>query len=76
MATEVRIPKFGISMTEATLSEWLVEDGASVEAGVPIYAIEMEKSTNEIQAPAAGKIKFVGEVGEVYEVGALVATIE
>lgn len=76
MATEVRIPKIGISMTEATLSEWMVADGAAVEAGMPLYAIEMDKSTNEVDAPASGTVKLIGEVGEVYEVGTLIATIE
>jgi pyruvate/2-oxoglutarate dehydrogenase complex dihydrolipoamide acyltransferase (E2) component len=76
MATEIRIPKIGISMTEATLSEWMVEDGAAVEAGTPLYTIEMDKSTNEVDAPASGTLKIVGEVGEVYEVGTLIATIE
>ena len=51
MAAEIRIPKIGISMTEATLTEWLAEDGAQVEAGTPLYSIEMDKSTNEIDAP-------------------------
>lgn len=76
MATEIRIPKIGISMTEATLTEWLAEDGATIEAGTPLYAIEMDKSTNEVDAPASGTLKIIGEIGEVYEVGTLVATIE
>lgn len=76
MATEIRIPKIGISMTEATLTEWLAADGATIEAGTPLYAIEMDKSTNEVDAPASGTLTIIGEVGEVYEVGTLVATIE
>lgn len=76
MATEIRIPKIGISMTEATLTEWLAADGASIEAGTPLYAIEMDKSTNEVEAPASGTLTIIGEVGETYEVGTLVATIE
>lgn len=76
MATEIRIPKIGISMTEATLTEWLAENGAQVETGQPLYSIEMDKSTNEVEAPASGILTIVGEVGEVYEVGILIATIE
>lgn len=63
-------------MTEATLAEWLVPNGASIEAGSPLYSMEMDKSTNEVDAPAGGRLKIVGEVGEVYPVGALIATIE
>lgn len=76
MSTEIRIPKIGISMTEATLTEWLVADGASVEAGAPLYTIEMDKSTNEVEAPASGTLKIIGEVGEIYEVGTLIATLD
>ncbi|WP_428310528.1 biotin/lipoyl-containing protein [Hydrocarboniphaga sp.] len=76
MATEIRIPKIGISMTEATLSEWMVADGSAVEAGAPLYAIEMEKSATEVPSPASGKLKIIAEIGEVYEVGTLIATIE
>jgi pyruvate/2-oxoglutarate dehydrogenase complex dihydrolipoamide acyltransferase (E2) component len=76
MATEIRIPKIGISMTEATLTEWLAEDGAAVEAGAPLYALEMDKSTNEVEAPASGTLRIVGEVGEIYEVGTLIAKID
>jgi pyruvate/2-oxoglutarate dehydrogenase complex dihydrolipoamide acyltransferase (E2) component len=76
MATEIRIPKLGISMTEAVLNQWLVEDGAAVQAGTPLYEIEMDKSTNEIEAPASGTLRIIGEVGETYEVGNVIATIE
>lgn len=76
MSIEVRIPKIGISMTEATLTEWLVSDGDTVEAGTPLYALEMDKSTNEVDAPASGTIKLTGEVGEIYEVGDLIAIID
>ena len=76
MATEIRIPKIGISMTEATLTEWLANNGAQVQTGQPLYSIEMDKSTNEVEAPASGILTIVGEIGEVYEVGALIATIE
>jgi len=76
MTTEIRIPKIGVSMTEATISEWCAQDGASVVAGQPLYSIELDKSTNEIESPASGTLRIVGEVGGVYAVGDLVATIE
>lgn len=76
MATEIRIPKIGVSMTEGTISEWCVADGAVVAAGQPLYNIELDKSTNEIEAPVSGTVRILGEAGTVYAVGALVATIE
>ncbi len=76
MATEIRIPKIGVSMTEATLAEWMVPDGATIEAGAILYALEMDKSTNEMEAPVSGTVRQIGAAGEVYEVGTLIATIE
>ena len=37
-------------MSEGELSEWLVADGATVTEGDPLFALESEKSTNEIEA--------------------------
>lgn len=76
MATQVLLPKLGFSMNEGLLSEWMVADGAEVTEGQPIYALESDKSTNEVESPASGKIKILAEIGETYEVGHLLAEIE
>ena len=76
MAEELRIPKLGMTTTEATLQEWLVPDGAMVAAGQPIYAIETDKSTTEIEAQGTGILRQLGEATETYEVGTLIGTIE
>lgn len=76
MATKVLLPKIGFSMNEATLSEWMVQDGAVVTEGQPLYAIESDKSTQEVDSPASGKLRIVAKIGEVYEVGAILAEIE
>jgi pyruvate/2-oxoglutarate dehydrogenase complex dihydrolipoamide acyltransferase (E2) component len=76
MATQVLLPKLGFSMNEGLLSEWMVDDGAEVTEGQPIYALESDKSTNEVESPASGKIKILAEIGETYEVGHLLAEIE
>ena len=76
MPTEIRIPKLGMSMTEATLQEWLVADGAQVAAGTQIYAIETDKSTTEIEAQDAGILRHAAVAGETYDVGAMIGTIE
>lgn len=76
MSTELRIPKIGMSMDEAILSAWLVADGAEVAEGVPIYSVETDKSTVEIEAPASGRLSIVGVEGETYPVGELVGRID
>jgi pyruvate/2-oxoglutarate dehydrogenase complex dihydrolipoamide acyltransferase (E2) component len=75
MSVEVRIPQIGFSMQEGTLAEWLVQDGARVEAGAALYTLEMDKSVQEVAAPASGTLKVHAAVGEIYQVGALIAEI-
>ncbi|MFC4595773.1 biotin/lipoyl-containing protein [Sphingobium tyrosinilyticum] len=76
MATDIILPKIGFSMTEGVLSEWLVADGATVNEGEPLFSIESDKSTNEVEAPATGVVKIIGQPGETYEVGSVIGTIE
>ena len=75
MSVEVRIPQIGFSTQEGTLAEWLVADGGTVQAGKPLYTLELDKSVQEIEAPASGILKIHAQTGEVYAVGALVAEI-
>ena len=76
MATDIILPKIGFSMTEGVLAEWLAQDGATVNEGDPLYAIESDKSTNEVEAPASGTLKIVGAPGETYQVGDIIGSIE
>jgi pyruvate/2-oxoglutarate dehydrogenase complex dihydrolipoamide acyltransferase (E2) component len=75
MSVEVRIPQIGFSMQEGTLVEWLVPDGTRVENGAALYTLELDKATQEVPAPAAGTLKVLAAVGQVYPVGALIAEI-
>jgi 2-oxoglutarate dehydrogenase E2 component (dihydrolipoamide succinyltransferase) len=76
MAIELRIPKLGMSTTEATLQEWLVADGAQVEPGMPIYTVETDKSVTEVEAQDSGVLRQLGLVDETYEVGTVIGIIE
>lgn len=75
MSHEVRIPKLGVAVEQAQITEWLCADGDTVEAGQAIYVLATDKTETEIESPAAGRIAIVGEVDEDYPVGTLVATI-
>jgi pyruvate/2-oxoglutarate dehydrogenase complex dihydrolipoamide acyltransferase (E2) component len=76
MATEVLLPKIGFSMNEGVLAEWLVADGGNAVEGEPLYALESEKSTQEVESPASGTLKIIAQIGETYEVGTVLAVIE
>lgn len=73
---KLTIPKLQMSMTEATLAEWLVPAGTVVEVGQAIYSLESDKSVQEIEAPVAGRLIQTGEAGETYPVGTEIGSIE
>ena len=75
MTIEIRIPKLGMEMTEATLSRWLVEDGSPVAQDDPVYLLETDKVENEVAAPVAGVLHQIGREGETYAVGELIAEL-
>lgn len=76
MTTQVLMPKLGFSMNEGTISEWLINDGGQVTEGQALYALESDKSVQEIEAPVSGTLKILAQVGEVYEVGTVLAEID
>ena len=71
----LKMPKAAVSMQEGVLSEWLAEDGTLVTLGQPVFAIETDKSTLEIECPFAGKLTHIARIGETYRVGEPIAII-
>ena len=77
MATEILLPKIGFSMNEGVVAEWLVADGGQAVEGQPLFSLESDKSTNEVDAPASGTLRIVVQSGgDPVEVGTVLATIE
>jgi pyruvate/2-oxoglutarate dehydrogenase complex dihydrolipoamide acyltransferase (E2) component len=62
-------------MTQATLTEWLADDGAVVAEGQPLYILETDKVETEIEAPTGGVLRRLVAAGESYQVGELLAEI-
>jgi pyruvate/2-oxoglutarate dehydrogenase complex dihydrolipoamide acyltransferase (E2) component len=75
MSTPLTIPRLDMSMTEGTLARWLVEDGATVKEGDPIYVLETEKATQDIEAPLSGRLTRKVPDGSVYPIGAEIGEI-
>ena len=73
---EMKVPMIGESVTEVTLSQWLIEDGAYVKMDEPICEFESDKATLEFPAEAAGKLVHVAAEDDDLSIGALVATID
>ncbi len=76
MATTIAIPKMSQAVTEATITAWLVEDGARVSAGDVLYRLETEKVEMDVEAPVAGVVTITGVAGETYPVGTAIGQID
>jgi pyruvate dehydrogenase E2 component (dihydrolipoamide acetyltransferase) len=79
MSTEVQklgMPKWGLSMTEGRLVEWLVEEGADVAVGDEVAEVETEKINGVVESPVAGVLRrrVAGE-GDVVAVGGLLGVV-
>ena len=76
MAATVKLPKFGLTMEEATINEWMVAIGDSVQQGETIATIDSEKVTMELPSPASGVVaEYLVQVGETVPVGTPLARI-
>jgi pyruvate dehydrogenase E2 component (dihydrolipoamide acetyltransferase) len=75
MATEVVIPKLGMTMKEATIVEWLVPDGGRVEEEQVLFELATDKLDTEATSPAAGILCRAAPEGETLPVGTVVAWI-
>ncbi|MGB5335102.1 MAG: biotin/lipoyl-containing protein, partial [Woeseiaceae bacterium] len=64
MQVTLKMPKGAVSMQAGTIVEWLVSDGDTVQKGQPIYSIESEKATIEIESPFDGVITPIANTGE------------
>lgn len=73
----VRIPQLGEGLQEALLVDFLKQPGEMVSRDEPIYVMETDKATTDVESPYEGKlIEWVVETGSVLEIGAEVAKME
>ena len=77
MASEVKVPTLGESVTEATVGQWLKKPGDPVKLDEPIASLETDKVAVEVPSPIAGVMgqQLVAE-GDTVNVGAVIAVIE
>jgi 2-oxoglutarate dehydrogenase E2 component (dihydrolipoamide succinyltransferase) len=76
MATEIKVPSLGESVTEATVAKWLKRPGEAVALDEPVVELETDKVTLEVPAPAAGTIaEILAEEGANLPVGAVLGRI-
>ncbi len=76
MATDIKIPNVGESITEGTILSWLVEAGEAVAVDQPILELETDKVTAEVPSPVSGVLtEQLYAAGADVEVGAVVARV-
>jgi len=77
MATDIRVPTLGESVTEATIGRWFKKAGDAVVADEPLVELETDKVTVEVPAPAAGVLEEIrAKDGETVGVGAILGSIK
>src|SRR6266581_3372442 len=75
MAVEIKLPRLGQGMESGTIVKWLKSEGEPVEKGEPLYELDTDKVTQEVEADASGVLlKIRVAEGEV-EVGRTIAVI-
>lgn len=76
MATEIKVPTLGESVTTATVARWMKQPGDAVAADEPLVELETDKVTVEVNAPVAGKLGSIAAAeGAEVEVGALLGEV-
>jgi len=76
MSENIVVPMLGESITEATVSKWLKNEGDNVEADEPIVELETDKVNLEVPSPVSGVLtKINSKDGSTVEVGALLGTV-
>ncbi len=70
MPVEVIMPKVDMDMVTGTIAAWHVEEGQTIEKGDPLFDIETDKATMEVESPATGTLHFISaNRGDVVEIG-------
>ena len=76
MNEKIIVPVLGESITEATISKWLKNQGEAIKLDEPIVELETDKVNVEVPSPAEGVLSEINfKNGDTVEVGALLGTI-
>ena len=65
MSEKILVPVLGESITEATVSKWLKNEGDSVEADEPIVELETDKVNLEVPAPVSGTLTKINSISSI-----------
>ena len=76
MAVRLRLAALGHTMERGKVVEWYAQEGGRIELGAPLYSVETDKATVDVEAPAGGVLlRIDADVDREYPVGATLAWI-
>jgi pyruvate dehydrogenase E2 component (dihydrolipoamide acetyltransferase) len=75
MATDVKLPRLGQGMESGTIVRWLKAEGDTVEKGEPLYEVDTDKATQEVEAEASGVLLRIAVAEGEVPVGQTIALI-
>src|SRR5215471_35231 len=76
MSHNIEMPSLGESITEATLSQWLKQEGDRVKVDEPLCELESDKATVDLPSPESGVLRQIKKAGETAHVGEVIGRIE
>jgi pyruvate dehydrogenase E2 component (dihydrolipoamide acetyltransferase) len=73
---ELKMPQWGMNMTEGTILQWYKKEGDAIAAGDPLAEIEIAKAINTLESPVSGTLsKIIAAVNDTIPVQGLIALI-
>jgi 2-oxoglutarate dehydrogenase E2 component (dihydrolipoamide succinyltransferase) len=77
MATEIKVPALGESVTEATVGQWFKKPGEAVKVDEPLVELETDKVTVEVPSPVAGVLSdIMVQQGSTVGIGSVLGSIK
>lgn len=74
--TQIAVPRWGLTMEEAMLTAWHVSVGDEVTEGQAVAVLETDKTENDIESPASGRVvELLARVGQLVEPGQVIALL-
>lgn len=74
---EVRMPQWGMGMTEGTIVKWFKQPGERIERGEPLAEIEIAKAVSTLESPVAGVVtQLMANVDDTIPVQGVIAIID
>ena len=75
MATEIKIPRIGMAVADATIIEWQIKEGEWVEERQVVVVIETEKVRSDVESPAAGFVHILLKEGDTASAGKVIGLL-